>query len=157
MGADIPVLTCAERRAKVELEIAETTPCFHCREPMLLTESECSACQKEVPPRLTILDFLGDFFSGHIIDARAGGLVVGRHDNEEDIPMILGVATGVLQISGMMQGGEYVVNKEATAKHATRIEEINSYKTKSRIKQWSALSFQGTSDQRSLRKISKSC
>jgi hypothetical protein len=116
--------------SKVELEIAETTPCFYCHEPMPLTESECAACQKEVPLRLTILDFLGDFFGGHIIDARAGGLVVGRHDSEEDIPMLIGVGLGVLQISGMMQGGEYVVNREAASKHADRIQEINSYKNK---------------------------
>jgi len=68
------------------------------------------------------------FVDGHIVDVRAGGLVLGRHHNEDDIPMYLPVAEGLLQICGVMQGGEYVVNKEATEKHVARIQEINSYK-----------------------------
>ena len=42
--------------------------------------------------------------------------------------MYLPVAEGLLQICGVMQGGEYVVNKEATEKYVARIQEINAYK-----------------------------
>lgn len=114
--------------SKIELEIADTSPCFFCTVDMLLNKSTCAYCGKEAPIRLTVVDFMNAFFEGHIIDIRAGGLVLGRHDNEEDIPIYSAVATGVLQLCGVMQGGEYVINKEATAKHFARIEEINDYK-----------------------------
>ena len=96
---------------------------------MAVNLTVCPACKEEVPPRLTTFDLLELFAAGHIIDVRAGGLVWGRHDNEDDIPMLMVVANGILQLCGVMQGGEYIVNKEATAKYRTRLEEINSYKS----------------------------
>ena len=62
-------------------------------------------------------DLLVAFVGGHIVDVRAGGLVLDRHHNEDDIPMYLPVAEGLLEICGVMQGGEYVVNKEPTEKY----------------------------------------
>jgi hypothetical protein len=42
--------------------------------------------------------------------------------------MYLPVAEELLQVCGVMQGVEYVVNREATEKQVARIQEINAYK-----------------------------
>ena len=114
--------------AKLQFEVADSSPCFHCGTDMPFQLSECASCNQEVPPRYTAADVYFSFYEGHIIDARAGGFVLGRDDNEDDITMISAVAPGIFQVCGLMQGGEYIINKEATSKHRERIEEINSYK-----------------------------
>jgi hypothetical protein len=129
---------------KVELAYADESPCFFCNEKMPLKASICQSCDKEVPPRITVMDLLVAFVDGHIVDVRAGGLVLGRHHNDDDIPMYLPVAEGLLQICGVMQGGEYVVNKEATEKHVARIQEINSYKGDEEYKPSQSLSMTDT-------------
>jgi hypothetical protein len=96
---------------------------------MPLQLKECPSCNEEVPPRYTAADLYFSFYEGHIIDARAGGFVLGRDNNEDDITMISAVAPGIFQVCGLMQGGEYIINREATSKHMERIEEINSYKS----------------------------
>jgi len=67
------------------------------------------------------------FGAGLIIDARDGGLVHGRDSDEEDIPMLAPVAFGVFQVMGLMQGGEYIVNRENSQSNSVELEEINSY------------------------------
>ena len=77
--------------------------------------------------RYTAIEIYHKFYEGHIIDARAGGLVLGRHHSEDDIPMLYSSAIGVFDLSRYMQGGEYILNTEASVKHKERLEEINSY------------------------------
>lgn len=74
---------------KVELAYADESPCFFCNEKMPLNASICQSCDKEVPPRITVMDLLVAFVDGHIVDVRAGGLVLGRHHNEDDISNVL--------------------------------------------------------------------
>jgi len=106
---------------------AEGSPCPHCHEEVELDMTVCPSCKQEVYQRYDALSFILTFFEGHIIDARAGGLVLGRNHNEDDIPMLSVMAPGIFQSCGMMMGGEFILNREATAKHKNRIEEINAY------------------------------
>lgn len=110
----------------VEIEIADASPCFFCGEQLPLELLSCSSCANP-QARYTAVEIYHKFYDGHIIDARAGGLVLGRHHNEDDIPMLYSSAKGVFDLSGFMQGGEYILNTEASVKHKDRIEEINSY------------------------------
>jgi len=43
---------------KVELAYADESPCFFCNEKMPLKASICQSCDKEVPPRITVMDLL---------------------------------------------------------------------------------------------------
>lgn len=63
-----------------------------------------------------------------MLDIRPGGLVLGRPGPEDDIPMYRAVVPGVLQLCGLMHGGEFVVNSVAAEENSERLEEINSYK-----------------------------
>ncbi|WP_192362811.1 hypothetical protein [Mesorhizobium mediterraneum] len=63
-----------------------------------------------------------------IADARYGGLVVGREEPVDDIPMYLHVGGGIFELAGLMHGGEFIVSNQATAKHSKTLEEINSEK-----------------------------
>lgn len=64
---------------------------------------------------------------GELLDARAGGLIIGRNDDSDDIPMVFAVSVGIFQVYGNMQGGEYIINAVASTKYKERIEKINSY------------------------------
>ncbi len=112
----------------VEIEIADSSPCFFCSEELPLNLLSCSSCGSP-QARYTAVEIYHKFYEGHIIDARAGGLVLGRHHNEDDIPILYSSAIGVFDLSRYMQGGEYILNTEASVKHKDRIEEINSYMT----------------------------
>lgn len=109
-----------------EFEIADYSPCFFCSEELPLNLLSCSSCGSP-QVRYTANEIYHKFYEGRIIDARAGGLVLGRHHSEDDIPMLYSSAIGVFDLSRYMQGGEYILNTEASVKHKERLEEINSY------------------------------
>ncbi|PKO69082.1 MAG: hypothetical protein CVU20_12285 [Betaproteobacteria bacterium HGW-Betaproteobacteria-14] len=69
------------------------------------------------------------FLEGRLIDARAGGLVLGRDHDEDDIPLLALVASGVFQVIALMQGGEFIISREVTERNLPRISEINSYQS----------------------------
>jgi hypothetical protein len=60
------------------------------------------------------------------MDARFGGLVLGREGPEDDIPLLQHRGSGVFAVVGEMQGGEYILSAEATKLYMSRITEINS-------------------------------
>jgi len=62
---------------------------------------------------------------GYLLDVRAGGFIIGRSDNEDDIPMLQFAARGILQLCGRMQRGEYILNRKASAKYMDRLSEMN--------------------------------
>jgi hypothetical protein len=111
---------------KIEFEIADASPCFFCGEELSLNLLSCSSCGNP-QVRYNALEIYQKFYDGHIIDARAGGLVLGRHHNEDDIPMLYQSAPGIFDLSSYMQGGEYILNTEASVKHQERLDEINSH------------------------------
>ncbi len=112
-----------------KIEIPEFSPCNHCGVDVALDITACPNCDENVFPRITVPELLKAFSSGWIIDARSGGLVLGRDDPEDDIPMIIAVIQGVLQFSGLMHGGEFIVNNVASDNQRERLLEINSYRT----------------------------
>ncbi|WP_156447342.1 hypothetical protein [Bradyrhizobium yuanmingense] len=67
------------------------------------------------------------------MDARYGGLVLGREGPEDDIPLVQHQGAGVFVLVGAMQGGEYILSEEATKQHLIRLNEINSEKGTSPI------------------------
>lgn len=62
---------------------------------------------------------------GLVVDARRGGLVIGRSHDEGNIYMIQQYLTGY-RVINHMEGGEYVICHEAIMKHKDRIIYINS-------------------------------
>lgn len=66
---------------------------------------------------------------GLVVDARRGGLVIGRSHDEGNIYMIQQYLTGY-RVINHMEGGEYVICHEAIMKHKDRIEneDLSKYK-----------------------------
>ncbi|WP_144441540.1 hypothetical protein [Bradyrhizobium sp. CCGE-LA001] len=62
------------------------------------------------------------------MDARYGGLVLGRDGPEDDIPLLQHQGAGVFVLIGAMQGGEYILSEEATKRHEAWLGEINAEK-----------------------------
>lgn len=67
------------------------------------------------------------FKSGCIVDARCGGLVLGRSHDEGNIYMIR-ECPGGYEVCGHMEGGEYIIRHEACLRHEDRIISINKEK-----------------------------
>lgn len=118
--------------AQVFIKMDEESPCNHCGAVTPLDihayvdYAKCTSCGKDVAPRITVATLYERLLGGDVIDARRGALVLGRDTPEDDIPMILPAATGVYQVVGMMQGGEYILNAEASTRHLQRLEEISA-------------------------------
>jgi hypothetical protein len=66
--------------------------------------------------------------SGWILDARRGGLVLGRSHAGGNIYMIQESGDSGYQIKGHMEGYEFILNYAASVTHRDRIEEINRQK-----------------------------
>lgn len=113
--------------AEICLSIANSSPCFVCHKEVSVTENICPYCGALVFQRYTAKDIYLMFYDGNIVDARGGGLVIGRDSSEDDIPLITPVSDGIFQFVGFMQGGEFIVHQQAMLKHKRRIEEINSH------------------------------
>jgi hypothetical protein len=112
---------------EIKLVTADTIPCFHCGEQMDAKLSHCPECEATVPHVVTVADLLHNLFGGYVVDVRPGGLVLGRHTKEDDIPMYKGIAAGLLQLTGVMQGGEFILNWRASGVYRDRLFEINGY------------------------------
>lgn len=65
--------------------------------------------------------------AGWIVDARGGGLVVGRSHAEGNIYMIQQLTDGRFIIKGHMEGGEYIVNADAYFTNRERLERLNEF------------------------------
>jgi hypothetical protein len=116
---------------KLEFSISDSSPCFFCGADLSLDHQICSSCGSDENRRFTFTDVYEALLSGDIVDARAGGLVLGRENNIDDIPMIVPIGIGIFQLVGIMQGGEFILNKEISTKYHEKITEINSYKNNS--------------------------
>ncbi|MDR1718448.1 MAG: hypothetical protein LBS20_21635 [Prevotella sp.] len=62
-----------------------------------------------------------------IVDAREGGLIIGRSHDEGNIYVIIPVKDGYNYVHPV-EGGEYIVNHISSMKHWDRIRFINSHK-----------------------------
>lgn len=114
--------------AEICLSIATSSPCFECQQEVSFTDNICPHCGAVVFPRYTAKEIYLMFYNGKLIDARRGGLVIGRDSSEDDIPLITPVSDGIFQFVGLMQGGEFIVHQQATLQNKKRIEEINSHR-----------------------------
>jgi hypothetical protein len=124
---------------KLEFSVADATPCFSCGVELSLKDSKCLSCGSESNIRLNSIEFYNLFMEGSIIDARSGGLIIGRDDSAEDIPILSPLSIGVFHICGLMQGGEYILNANASTKHSARVKEINSYNDRENYKPLNSL------------------
>ncbi|WP_223448475.1 hypothetical protein [Pseudomonas sp. BF-R-19] len=71
-------------------------------------------------------DFIRCFINGWIVDARDGGLIVGRSHEDGHIVMMQGTSTfGKFEQIGFVEGGEYIMSTDATEAHYDRLKEIN--------------------------------
>jgi len=114
--------------AEFRLEIGSETDCQICGTPIPLHAETCPGCLILAPHRLTFEEFFVELEQGRMLDARLGGLVIGRPGSEDDIPMYRHVGKGIFEVVGLMQGGEFIVSKFAAEKHRARLEEINQEK-----------------------------
>ncbi|TLG92979.1 hypothetical protein FEM54_06045 [Pseudomonas edaphica] len=74
-------------------------------------------------------DFARCFINGWIVDGRDGGLIVGRRHLEGHILMFQPAGElGEFEQFGFVEGGEYLMSKDATELHFDRLLEINSDK-----------------------------
>jgi hypothetical protein len=115
--------------AEIKIEVSDTAPCPHCEAQVTIDLESCPNCEKELPFRIHAGQLLIAFCTGEVLDARRGGLVVGRHEPADDIPIFRAVVPGILEICGRMHGGEFIVNARASIENATRLQEINSYRS----------------------------
>lgn len=67
------------------------------------------------------------FKGGYIVDARCGGLVLGRSHAEGNIYMVRECPSGY-DVFSSMEGGEYIIRHEAYLQHKDRIISINKEK-----------------------------
>lgn len=67
------------------------------------------------------------FLNGWIVDARAGGLIVGRRHEEGHILMFRPTENlGEYIFAGLVEGGEFIAGVQATAAHHEELEAINN-------------------------------
>ncbi|MET4477980.1 hypothetical protein [Bradyrhizobium sp. F1.13.3] len=109
-------------------ELASSTSCAHCSAEVPLVSETCPKCSTPVPPRINFHEFFAELERRTIMDARFGGLVLGREGPEDDIPLLQHQGAGVFVLIGAMQGGEYILSEEATKRHEARLHEINAEK-----------------------------
>ena len=68
---------------------------------------------------------LGMLLDGYLIDARAGGLVIGKSHEEGHIYMIQRDENDAFEFINVMEGGEYILCHEACDAALERLEVIN--------------------------------
>ena len=111
----------------IQITVLDQSACEQCGEMLDLEVNHCPTCGTNTY-RLPFGEFFGSLEQLRIMDARYGGLVLGRDDAEDDIPMYVCRDGGVYHLVGMMQGGEYIMSRAATEKYGRRLEELNSDK-----------------------------
>lgn len=114
--------------AEFRLEIGSETDCQTCGAAIPLSSATCPGCAAQAPHRLTFEEFFIELEQGRMLDARQGGLVIGRAGVDDDIPMYRHFGKGIFEVVGLMQGGEFIVSKIATEKHRAWLEDINQEK-----------------------------
>lgn len=107
------------------LEIAETIPCLNCRNDVPVGDHVCESCGT-TNTSVVFSEFFAGIESGKVLNAKNGGLVIGREGPIDDIPMYMFVDNGIFQCVGFMQGGEYLLSAAATEMHMARLREINA-------------------------------
>ncbi|MEZ0213175.1 MAG: hypothetical protein ACAH27_09540 [Xanthobacteraceae bacterium] len=110
------------------LDIGSETDCHTCGAAIPLSSATCPGCSTQASHRLTFEAFFVELEQGRMLDARQGGLVIGRQGADDDIPMYRHFGKGIFEVVGLMQGGEFIVSKFATEKHRQWLEEINQEK-----------------------------
>ena len=113
--------------ADFSIPLPTHTSCEKCQGQIALAETACPKCGQYDPYRLNFQDFFAELEAMRITDARLGGLVIGRLTAKDDIPM-WHWRDGTFAVAGLMQGGEYIISKAASARHGQRLEQINSEK-----------------------------
>jgi hypothetical protein len=109
------------------ITIVDSHPCFNCGADLSLTENQCAACGDYPPLRWDAAGMMTLFQHGLVLDVSAGGLVLGRDDRIDDIPMIVCAVEGIYYLGAHMQGGEFIVRTNSSIKYKERLDEINSY------------------------------
>lgn len=107
------------------IEIADTLPCWECDFFVPVGTHPCPNCG-EMSVCLAFTDFFLMLERGEIANACMGGLVVGRDDDKDDIPMFRYMDNGLFKFVGLMQGGEFLMSTRASTKNLARLEEINA-------------------------------
>lgn len=108
-----------------KLPVAAETHCLECEKLISVDAEVCPFCQANAH-RMTFGDFFYALEHGRMMDARLGGLVIGRPGPEDDIPMYKHVGGAVFALSGLMQGGEYILSQAATKRYADELATLNA-------------------------------
>lgn len=95
----------------------------------MVAEHNCPQCGSNTY-RVPFGDFYSDLEQLRVMDARYGGLVLGRDDDEDDIPMYVCRDGGIYHLVGLMQGGEYLMSRAATHRYGSTLQALNAEKGK---------------------------
>lgn len=111
--------------SEVKIDVVDESACVGCKMSIAIEVHKCPSCG-EHNYRLPFDVFFSHLDQMNILDARHGGLVLGRTGAEDDIPMFYYDGGGIFKIGGLMQGGEYILSQAATAMHGDELERINA-------------------------------
>lgn len=112
--------------AEFSLDMADATECAACQSDVPIAVDQCPSCSAPAPFRWNFGDFFGALEQREILDARGGGLIIGRDDAEDDIPMFQFIGNGIFIVVGLMQGGEFIVSAAGTSMFRAELEAINN-------------------------------
>lgn len=82
-----------------------------------------------IPSQISPREFLRLFAKGHIVDGRMGGIVLGKENSNGSARLIFKVGSSYL-LWGFVEGGCFLVNREAAAIHRHRLTKICTGLTK---------------------------
>lgn len=73
-----------------------------------------------IPTSIGPQEFLRLFLRGRIVDGRMGGVILGKEDGNGSARLIFKVGSSYL-LHGFVEGGAFLVNREASALHRQRL------------------------------------
>ena len=110
--------------AELTIQISDQTECWKCGHNIPIYVGNCPECDV-LNVHMNLVEFLKCQHDRQVMDARYGGYVLGRTCKEDDILMLTFLGGNIILVSGFMQGQEYIISAEASAKHHNEIEKIN--------------------------------
>jgi hypothetical protein len=85
-----------------------------------------------VPTQISPREFLRLFAKGYIVDGRMGGMILGKDSGDGPARLIFKVGSTYL-LQGFVQGGCFLVNREASALHRQRLVKIATGLTRNEV------------------------
>jgi hypothetical protein len=82
--------------------------------------------RSHIPTEITSREFTLLLLRGHVVDGRAGGTILGRDAGEGGGSRLIFKIGSHFILQGFACGGNFIVNREASAMHQKRLQMINA-------------------------------